>query len=59
MNFNGSMKAPGWDLLNQGLLKDKTPTLNKFLTNCVLECLGEIPKNLAASRLIPFNKIIV
>lgn len=58
LNFSGPTKAPGWDLLSQELLRDKTENMNLFLMNCVIECLelGYIPKNLATSRLIPFNK---
>lgn len=52
------LKAPGWDLLNQSLLTSKSPLMNQFLYNCVLECIekNKIPKILSCSRLIPFNK---
>lgn len=58
-NFKGGIKAPGWDLINQNILREKTENMNNFLTRCIIECLqkGYIPQNLASSRLIPFNKI--
>lgn len=58
IGFLGKTKAPGWDLINQNILRNKTPPMNQFLTNCLIECLekNRIPPTLSCSRLIPFNK---